>query len=123
MSDSLYDKYGGYPTVAVVVAAFYDGIAQDPELMPAFENIDMPKLMDHQTRFLCKMLGGPVDHIGRSIMPDEARFKIDNVSLIHVAKLLQQVLEATGIEQRDIPAIMNIVIRGQPGAATVLSAA
>jgi len=55
---TLYDKYGGFATVNKLVQALYAKIAESKILAPYFDDIDMQKLMDHQTKFFFWYSGG-----------------------------------------------------------------
>jgi hemoglobin len=55
---TLYDKYGGFATVNKLVQALYVKIVESEILAPYFDDIDMQKLMDHQTKFFSGILGG-----------------------------------------------------------------
>jgi hemoglobin len=123
MNQTLYDKYGGFGTIAAVVAAFYDKIAEEDRLTPFFKNTDMAKLLDHQTKFLCKVLGGPDNYEGRSLKPSHAALKIDQASFMLVGSLLQQTLEEAGVEAKDVGAIMAIVISVKDEIISVRAAA
>lgn len=59
MSDTIYDKYGGFSHVSRIVLDFYDRVLEDDDLGPYFEAIDMGRMVDHQTKFMASLLGGP----------------------------------------------------------------
>jgi len=59
MAQSIFLRYGGFASVSKVVSAFYDKAIESPLLSPYFENIDMPRLIDHQTKFFSSLMGGP----------------------------------------------------------------
>ena len=52
MNTTLYDKYGGFETFSTVVRNFYQKILDSEELAPYFDNVNMEKLMSHQTNFI-----------------------------------------------------------------------
>jgi hemoglobin len=66
---TIYERHGGCATVRKVVSEFYDRVLDDPLLARHFESVDMHVLVDHQTRFVSFLLGGPAsfsdDHIER----------------------------------------------------------
>ncbi len=55
---SLFDKYGGFSKVSKIVLAFYDTLLDSDEIGPFFDDIDMTKMVDHQTKFVASLLGG-----------------------------------------------------------------
>jgi len=69
MPQSIYERHGGFATVRKVVSDFYDRALSSPVLEPFFANTDMRRLIDHQTKFVSFLLGGPAsyndDHLER----------------------------------------------------------
>ena len=69
MNITLYDKYGGFSKVNHIVMAFYDVLLDSDEIGPYFDNVDMKRQIDHQTKFIAFLLGGPAhfedDHLER----------------------------------------------------------
>ena len=59
MSGSMFERCGGFTTVRKVVAAFYDKVLDSPSLSRHFANVDMRALIDHQTKFITYVMGGP----------------------------------------------------------------
>ena len=56
---SLFDKYGGVPTITEVVRAFYKKVLGHPDFKQYFENRDMEKLIMHQIEFVSYAMGKP----------------------------------------------------------------
>ena len=57
---SLFDKYGGVPTITEVVRSFLQKCAGSyPDFKHYFENIDMDKLIMHQIEFISYAMGKP----------------------------------------------------------------
>jgi hemoglobin len=70
MSLTIYERNGGFPAIRRMVADFYEMVLDSDLLAPHFEDVDMPRLMDHQTRFVSFLMGGPTvsysdDHLTR----------------------------------------------------------
>jgi hemoglobin len=59
MTRSLYEKIGGFGTVSNIVLNFYRKVLESDAIAPYFAAVDMPRLIDHQTQFVCALLGGP----------------------------------------------------------------
>ena len=123
MNQTLYDKYGGFPTISAIVSAFYEQIGEQESLERFFRGSDMAKLLDHQTKFLCKVLGGPDNYEGRSLKPAHLNLGIDQKSYMLVGSILQQTLENAGVEAADVATIMAIVISVKDEIITVRAAA
>lgn len=71
---TIYERHGGFPTIRRVVADFYERVLEDDKLAPHFETVDMARLIDHQTRFISFLTGGPAadysnDHLQRVHAP------------------------------------------------------
>jgi hemoglobin len=107
--NTLFDKYGGFATVSKIVREFYRQILLSPSLKPYFENVNMERLMDHQTKFIAHVLGGPSEYTGQAIGVAHARLSITEESFGEVASILQEVLEDAGMEKDDVTTVMEIV--------------
>jgi hemoglobin len=68
-AQTLYERHGGFSTVRRVVSDFYDRVLDSDELAPYFAHTEMKRQIDHQTKFVSFLLGGPTsysdDHIER----------------------------------------------------------
>ena len=56
---TLYDKYGGTPTMKILVREFYKQARVNPKVGHFFTQLNMEKLIDHQVQFLSFVLGKP----------------------------------------------------------------
>lgn len=56
---TLFEKYGGFGRINHIVIDFYDTLLDSDELGPYFDNVEMAALIDHQTKFVSYLLGGP----------------------------------------------------------------
>lgn len=110
----LYDKYGGFAAISQIVHTFYDKVLASPTLDPYFARVDMPALIEHQTRFLCKVLGGPDNYAGRAMRAAHQRHAITPEAFAEVAGLLKESLEEAHVEPRDVETILSVVasVRG-----------
>lgn len=115
----LYDKYGGFATISQIVHAFYDKVLASPSLDPYFAGVAMEPLIDHQTKFLCKVLGGPDNYSGRAMRTVHQPHKISGAAFDEVAQLLKDSLEEAQVEPADVTTILGIVasVRGDVVAA------
>lgn len=106
---TLYDKYGGFPTVSKLVQSFYVKVGESEELAPYFAGVNTQQLIDHQTRFFSDILGGPVKYTGRELKIVHATMGITDAAFAEVAELLEETLEDIGVEDDDIKTILGIV--------------
>lgn len=109
MSETLFDKYGGFNTFSAVVSSFYQKVLDSDQLAHYFENVNMDKLMNHQTNFLSKALGGPDQYEGRDLKKVHARFEITLPDFQEVAELLAESLDEGGVEAEDVKTIISVV--------------
>jgi len=111
MSMSLFDRCGGFAVVRRVVAEFYDRVLESPRLSPYFADVNMRMLVDHQTKFIASLMGGPATfsddalrraHANLGITPDEFR---------ETAELLAETLEDFGVDEDDIAMVHDALAR------------
>ncbi|NQZ86179.1 MAG: group 1 truncated hemoglobin [Colwellia sp.] len=109
MENTLYDKYGGFDTFSMVVSNFYQKVLDSEELAPYFEDVNMEKLMSHQTNFIAVALGGPEKYTGLDLKTVHAPYKITVPHFLEVAELLEESLEEASVEEKDISTIMTLI--------------
>jgi hemoglobin len=108
--NKLFDKYGGFSTISAVVHKFYEKIGNTPKLDHYFSNADMAALIDHQTKFLSMVLGGPNQYTGRTLGAAHSFLKIKGEDFDLVGEILQETLEESGVEAADVGLIMGVVV-------------
>ena len=59
MSESLFDRLGGRPTLEKVHKIFYDKVYAHPWIGQFFQGIDQKHIEDQQTDFMTESFGGP----------------------------------------------------------------
>lgn len=109
MSETLFEKYGGFSTVGDIVHEFYEKIMDTESLEHYFWDVDMTRLMSHQTDFIAMAMGGPAAYSGRSLKEAHRHLKITEKDFFCVAGLLEEALEEAGMEDDDIRAVIEIV--------------
>jgi len=109
VSESMFDKYGGFRTFTEIVSVFYQKVLDSDELAPYFEGVNMENLMAHQTNFLAKALGGPDKYEGVDLKRAHSRFNIKESHFIEVAELLEESLDEAGVEDSDIATIISLI--------------
>lgn len=93
MAKSLFDQIGGFKTVRKIVSDFYDRVVENEVLIPYFENVDMPSLIDHQTKFFAMLLGGPASYTDDQLKKIHRRMGISNHAFDVVCELVVETLE------------------------------
>jgi len=107
--ESLYNKYGGFETVSKVVHSFYDKLLLSDTFKPYFEDVDTQKVMDHQTKFFCDIMGGPIAFEGKTLAEIHTGMRISDNAYTELSELLEETFEDYGMEGADINTIMTIV--------------
>jgi hemoglobin len=107
MSSSLFQKYGGFAAVSRVVLAFYDKVLDSDQIGGFFEDIDMKRLVDHQTKFISMLLGGPATYSDERLGQLHRHLSISDEDFDVVGQLLAETLDEFGFETADRDAIMR----------------
>jgi len=106
-SITLFDKYGGIPTIAKVVKAFHQEILARHHLAAYFDGIDMENLAEHTVKFVAYVMGKPAEfYTGRDMYTAHAKFHIHSMHFDEVADVLKDVLTAAGMSKPDIALVM-----------------
>ncbi len=106
MAQTLYDKYGGFGAISRVVMAFYDELLDSDVVGPFFDDVDMKRLMDHQTKFVASLLGGPADISDIRLEQAHRNLGIDGTHFEEMKRILDQTLADHGFEPDDRAAVM-----------------
>jgi hemoglobin len=105
--EPLYERFGGLDAVARVVFGFYDRVLKSPELAPYFAGVDMRRLIDHQTRFLASVMGGPASYTDAHLREVHSRFKIDNRAFDEMIEILGDTLRTFGLAEVDVDFVLS----------------
>ena len=106
---TLYEKYGGAPTVAKVVEEFYRLNLEDDRIKHLFEGVNMEKLRAHQVAFVSKALGGGVEYSGRDMKAAHAHLSLTDEHFDAVVENLTDALDTCGMEEDDIAAVCGVL--------------
>ena len=104
---TLFEKYGGFSNVSKVVLAFYDKLLDSDDIGPFFDDIDMSRLVDHQTKFIASLLGGPASYSDNQLRQLHAHLDIKNSHFDELKIVLSETLESHGFEAEDIKAVLE----------------
>ena len=105
MTLTIYERTGGFPKVRRIVSAFYDRALDSPLLAHHFEHIDMPRLIDHQTRFVAFLMGGPASYSDDHLQRVHARLRITHAEFEEMAELLCETLEDFDVAADDVATV------------------
>lgn len=104
--DTVFQRLGGFAAVSRVVSDFYSEVLDDDLLSPYFSGIDMARQIDHQTKFVASLMGGPAsftdEHLGRV----HAHLKITPQAFNRMIVVFRETLEDHGLDETDIGSII-----------------
>lgn len=106
MAHSLFEKYGGFSTVSRIVLDLYDRLLDDDEVGPFFDDIDMSRIVDHQTKFVSSLMGGPASYTDDQIRKMHARLAIRDAHFDRLATLLRETLADHGLSEADAESVV-----------------
>ena len=106
---TLYDKYGGFAKINRVVMAFYDALLDSEEVGPYFDDVDMKRLIDHQTKFVSSLLGGPASFNDEQLRRAHATLKITDAHFEEMGEILGATLAEHGIEPDDVATVIAAI--------------
>lgn len=109
MGQSLFDKYGGFSTVSRIVMRLYDQILDDDDLGPFFDDVDMPSLIDHQTKFVASLMDGPASFTDAHLVGAHRNLEIRDQHFDRLISLVGSTLEEFGVEEDDNDAIKSAI--------------
>ena len=107
MANSMFERYGGFASVSKIVMAFYDKALDSDVIGDFFEDIEMPNLIDHQTKFIAMAMGGPASYTNEMLRQVHADLEIDVAAFNEAVSLLEQTLQEFELEAEDIGVIIE----------------
>ena len=107
MQQTIFERYGGFATVRKVVSTFYEYVLEDEVTAPYFEGVDMRRQIDHQSKFISAVMGGPGSYTDDHLQRVHERLGIDNEAFNVIADLLVEAMEDHGMEKADRAAVFN----------------
>lgn len=114
MSRSMFDRLGGFKTVRRIVSAFYEKILESEVTAPYFENTDMRRLLDHQSKFIASLMGGPASYSNDELLRIHRRLNIDERAFKETLTLLEEALDDLDVDTDDIEEVMDAFTARKP---------
>ena len=102
---STFQKYGGFSAVSRVVMTFYENVLENDDVGHHFDDIDMPRLIDHQTKFVSSLMGGPGEMNDDRLAHVHGRISISDQEFDIVLGILREALREHSVEEADISEI------------------
>ena len=107
MANTIFERYGGFSSVSRVVSAFYDKMMDSPVTSPYFAHADMRQLIDHQTKFIAYLMGGPASYTNDHLERVHAHLGITNAAFQQAVDLLDETLEELDFNEEDRRAVRH----------------
>ncbi|MCA8879277.1 MAG: group 1 truncated hemoglobin [Rhodobacteraceae bacterium] len=107
LDQTLFEKYGGFSTVSRIVLRLYDKLLDDDDIGPFFDDVDLPKLIDHQTKFVSYLMGGPASFTDAHIERAHHHLIIEDAHFDRLKELVSETLEEFSVDDADIEAIVG----------------
>ena len=111
MAITLYDKYGGFAVLNRVVMAFYDNVIDCDVLAPYFEAVEMGRLIDHQTKFLASLLGGPASFTDEHLRHVHSTLGITDAAFDRMKTTMRETLVEHGFSVTDADSVVDKIER------------
>lgn len=114
MAQSIFDRYGGFARISRVVSEFYGRVLASDVLAPYFEGTDMRALIDHQTKFMATIMGGPASFTNEHLARVHGRLRITDAAFSELTSLLRETLEDFDFDETDVARVHAEVLARKP---------
>ncbi len=110
----MFDRYGGFGVVHRVVLSFYDKMLDSDLVAPYFDDTDMAALVDHQTKFISQLMGGPASYTNEVLEQVHRNLGITQEAFDEMTEILGVTLEEFDFKPEDVRAILSDIKGRQP---------
>lgn len=107
MAQTLYEKYGGFAAISRIVLDFYERALDSDEIGDYFEDVDMAKLVDHQTKFVSSLLGGPASYSDEQLRQIHVHLRIGDDDYSEMIEVFTDTLIDNGVSRDDAAAVVS----------------
>ncbi len=107
MAGTMFERYGGFASVSKIVMSLYDKLLDSDVSGPYFENVDMRRLIDHQTKFVSQVMGGPASYTNEQLQQLHEHLNITDEAFGEVMMLFEETLEDFEFSPNDIQFIIR----------------
>jgi hemoglobin len=102
VNGSVFERLGGFARVRLLVSEFYEKVLDSEQLSVYFQHIDMRRLVDHQTKFISALMGGPASYSDEQIARAHVRLGIRSEDFAEMADLFRETLEDNRLEAVEV---------------------
>ena len=114
MARTIFERSDGFASVGKIVLDFYDRVLDDDVLGPYFEDVDMRRLIDHQTKFVATVMGGPASYTDETLQQVHAHLRIDHAAFAQMLVVLRATLSDHGFAPADVEAVARAMQAREP---------
>lgn len=107
MEQTLFQKYGGFSKVSRMVLDLYNRLLDDDDIGPFFDDVDMARIVDHQTKFISSLLGGPASYSDDQISRMHQNLAINARHFDILSEILAETLADHGMAPEDVEAVVT----------------
>jgi len=102
MARTIFERYGGFAKLNRIVMSFYEKMTTSPVTKSYFQNTNMKRLIDHQTKFIASMTGGPASYSNEHLERVHAHLGITEEAFKESVYLLAETLDEYDFEDADV---------------------
>lgn len=113
-STALFNKYGGLRMLRAVIIDFYDRVLDSDVVGHFFEDVDIAKLIDHQTKFFTAILGGPAEFADQRLANAHRHLDVTHVHFDEIGRILADTLNDAGFANEDLRTTLAAVEARRP---------
>lgn len=114
MAQTIFERNGGFAKIRKVVSAFYEKVLDSDKLQRYFTDIDMRVLIDHQTKFVASVMGGPAAFSDDVLRRVHEPLGISHDDFVEMSALLSEALEESGFDQADVDYVIKEIDKREP---------
>ena len=107
VATSIFNRYGGFANVSKIVMEFYDLVLDSEIAGDYFVDVDMPTLVDHQTKFIASIMGGPASYSNEALERIHAHLDITKEAFDEIVSLLRMTLEDFELDPADVDQVID----------------
>ena len=118
MAETIFERLGGFSEVRKIISDFYERVLDEEDLAGYFDHVDMRWLIDHQSKFVIQLVGGPAEFSDEVLHRIHRPLGITSDHFQLLAGILRETLEDHGLDGDDVTTIMAEVTRREPIVVT-----
>jgi hemoglobin len=109
----MLERLGGPESISRIVFALCDRVLASEKLEPLFKSVNMRRLIEHQVKFICSVVGGSDSHTDEELWAAHIELGIDAEAFGEMLSHLRASLEELKIAAADIDAVMTEIEKRQ----------